>query len=203
VAGVFCAGADLRERADMSKAEVAAFVDGLRAAFAGVAALPMPVIAAVDGVALGGGCELALAADLRVAGAAAVLGLPETGLAIIPGAGGTQRLPRLVGVARAKELIFTGRRVAAADAAAMGLVDALAPAGGAQARALELAAAMLDKGPLALRAAKAAIDGGMGVDLATGLRMEEAYYAHVIPTRDRLEGLAAFREKRKPAFTGE
>lgn len=200
---VFCAGADLKERAAMNPQEVAAFVYGLRAAFTGLAALPMPVIAAIHGAALGGGCELALAADLRVADATAVLGLPETGLAIIPGAGGTQRLPRLVGTAKAKELIFTGRRVNAEEAQGMGLVDYATPEGGAVDKALELASSMLNKGPVALRMAKAAIDSGMQADLATGMRVEEACYAQVIPTEDRIEGLTAFREKRAPVYKGQ
>ncbi|CAE7473915.1 auh [Symbiodinium sp. KB8] len=191
---VFCAGADLKERAAMNPQEVAAFVYGLRAAFTGLAALPMPVIAAIHGAALGGGCELALAADLRVA---------DTGLAIIPGAGGTQRLPRLVGTAKAKELIFTGRRVNAEEAQGMGLVDYATPEGGAVGKALELASSMLNKGPVALRMAKAAIDSGMQADLATGMRVEEACYAQVIPTEDRIEGLTAFREKRAPVYKGQ
>jgi methylglutaconyl-CoA hydratase len=200
---VFCAGADLKERAQMTKPEVAAFVDGLRAAFNAVAALPMPTIAAIEGVALGGGLELALACDFRIAGAGAELGLPETALAIIPGAGGTQRLPRLVGLSRAKELVFTARRVSAADAAAMGLVTAAVPAGQAMARALALAREIAPQGPVAVRMAKEAMDRGMEVDVATGMALEAACYAQVIPTADRLEGLAAFREKRKPAYRGE
>lgn len=203
VDGVFCAGADLKERAQMNKAEVASFVYGLRSAFSGVAALPMPVIAAIEGVALGGGCELAISCDFRVAGEKAVFGLPETGLAIIPGAGGTQRLPRLIGVSRAKELIFTGRRVSAAEAQTMGLVDRVTPAGGAYEGALALAREILPRGPVAVRMAKAAIDRGMQADVATGMAIEEACYAQVIPTADRVEGLAAFREKRKPVYRGE
>ncbi len=203
VDGVFCAGADLKERAKMTPPEVAAFVYGLRSAFTGLAALPMPVIAAVHGAALGGGCELALAADLRVADSSAKLGLPETGLAIIPGAGGTQRLPRLVGASRAKDLIFTGRRVGSEEAAAMGLVDRAVPAGEAVQAALALARDILPKGPVAVRMAKASIDGGMQCDVATGMRVEEACYAQVIPTADRVEGLTAFREKRSPVYKGE
>jgi methylglutaconyl-CoA hydratase len=204
VPGVFCAGADLKERAAMTKPEVAAFVHLLRASFSGLAALPMPVIAAIEGAALGGGCELALACDLRVAGGDATLGLPETGLAIIPGAGGTQRLPRLIGAARAKELIFTGRRLTAAVAAGeYGLVEKVVPPGGAFDAACGLAREILPRGPVAVRAAKQAVDAGMGVDLATGLAIEAACYGHVIPTADRLEGLAAFREKRPPVYKGE
>jgi len=203
VPGVFCAGADLKERADMSAAETAAFVHGLRSAFTELEDLPMPVIAVLEGAAFGGGLELALAADLRVAGADARLGLVETSLAIIPGAGGTQRLPRLIGASRAKELIFTARRIGAAEAAHLGLVDRLAPAGQALAAALDLAREILPNGPVALRMAKLAVNRGLELDLNSGLAFEQACYAQVIPTQDRTEGLAAFREKRKPQYRGE
>lgn len=187
----------------MTKPEVAAFVHGLRSAFSGLSSLPMPTIAAIEGAALGGGLEMALACDFRIAGADALLGLPETGLAIIPGAGGTQRLPRVVGIPRAKELIFTGRRLRAAEAAAIGLVDHAVPAGGAMERALALAREILPNGPVAVRMAKRAIDLGMQGDLASGMGVEEACYAQIIPTQDRLEGLKAFVEKRKPVYKGE
>ncbi|MBS1767132.1 MAG: enoyl-CoA hydratase/isomerase family protein [Acidobacteria bacterium] len=203
VAGVFCAGADLKERAGMEPVEVERFVKGLRQSFTDLEHLPQPVIAAIEGAALGGGLELALACDLRVAGGDAKLGLPETGLAIIPGAGGTQRLPRLIGRSKAKELIFTGRRIGAEQAAVLGLVDHAAPAGQALATALEIAREILPNGPIALRAAKAAINGGLELDLDAGLALERACYGEVIPTKDRLEGLAAFREKRKPVYRGE
>jgi methylglutaconyl-CoA hydratase len=182
---------------------VSAFVFGLRSAFSSLADLPVPSIAAIEGAALGGGLELALACDLRFAGSDALLGLPETGLAIIPGAVGTQRLPRVVGVARAKELIFTGRKLSAAQAAAIGLVNEAVPAGAALARALATAALICHNGPVAVRAAKVAIDRGMDGALAQGLAIEQACYAQVIPTKDRLEGLAAFREKRAPVYRGE
>lgn len=203
VPGVFCAGADLKERASMSKVETALFVQGLGAAFSGVAALPVPTVAALDGVALGGGLELALACDFRVASQATTLGLPETTLAIIPGAGGTQRLPRLIGPARAKELIFTGRRVSGEEALAMGLVCRAVPPGQAMEGALAFIRAVLSGGPVAMRAAKEAINGGLEVDLATGLILEAASYSRVIGTSDRLEGLAAFKEKRPPVYRGE
>jgi methylglutaconyl-CoA hydratase len=170
--------------------------------FTALEQLPMPVLAALEGAALGGGLELALACDLRVAGGAAKLGLPETSLAIIPGAGGTQRLPRLIGRARAKELIFTARRFGAEEALALGVVDRAVTAGQALAAALDLARQILPNGPVALRAAKAAIDGGLDQDRAGGLLIEEACYARVLPTEDRLEGLAAFREKRPPVYRG-
>jgi methylglutaconyl-CoA hydratase len=140
---------------------------------------------------------------LRIAGDRAVLGLPETSLAIIPGAGGTQRLPRLIGAPRAKELIFTAGRVDASRAEAMGLVNHAVPAGQAMAKALELAAAIAANGPIAVRLAKGAIAAGMQTDLATALEIERGGYAQVVTTKDRTEGLVAFREKRKPAFKGE
>ncbi len=202
VDGVFCAGADLKERAGMSPEEAEAFVKRLRAAFTALERLPMPVIAAIEGAALGGGLELALACDLRVAGAAARLGLPETSLAIIPGAGGTQRLPRIIGRSRAKELIFTARRLDGPEALAFGVVDRCVEPGRALEAALGLAREILPNGPVALRAAKAAIDGGLDRDRDGGLVVEEACYAQVLPTEDRLEGLAAFREKRKPVYRG-
>jgi methylglutaconyl-CoA hydratase len=203
VPGVFCAGADLKERAGMSPEEAATFVQGIRAAFTELERLPMPVIAALEGAAFGGGLELALAADLRVAGADATMGLVETALAIIPGGGGTQRLPRLIGVSKAKELIFTARRIGAEEGNRLGLLDRLVPARQALAAALVLAREILPNGPVALRLAKKAVNQGLDLDLASGLALEEACYAQVIPTRDRLEGLAAFRDKRKPEYRGE
>ncbi len=203
VPGVFCSGADLKERAGMSPEEAVVFVEGLRAAFSELGDLPMPTIAAIDGAAFGGGLELALAADLRVAGAGAKMGLVETSLAILPGAGGTQRLPRLIGASRAKELIFTARRIGAEEASRLGLVNRVVAAGRALESALALAREILPNGPVALRAAKRAVDQGIQLDLASGLALEQACYAQVIPTKDRLEGLAAFRDKRKPEYRGE
>ncbi|CAM9176410.1 unnamed protein product [Ectocarpus fasciculatus] len=200
---VFCAGADLKERKTMNINEVADFVTGLRMSFAAWAALPMPTIAAIEGVALGGGLELAMCCDIRVAGEKALVGLPETALAIIPGAGGTQRLPRLIGAAKAKELIFTGRRLNGREAESIGVVNECVAAGSAEARALEIAAEICKNGPIATRMAKAAIDGGLQVDLATGLEMEKACYGEVIFTEDRNEGLLAFSEKRTPVYKGE
>ena len=203
VPGVFCAGADLKERATMAPPEVAAFVHGLRSGFTELEDLPMPVIAVLEGAAFGGGLELALAADLRVAGAEAKVGLVETALAIIPGAGGTQRLPRLIGASRAKELIFTARRIDAAEAGRLGLVDRVVPAGKALDGALALAREILPNGPVALRMAKLAVNRGLELDRDSGLAFEQACYAQVIPTKDRLEGLAAFKEKRRPQYKGE
>ncbi len=203
VPGVFCAGADLKERADMTEEEAIAFVKQLRATFTALEILPMPTIAAIEGAALGGGLELALACDLRVVGGSAKLGLPETSLAIIPGAGGTQRLPRLIGRARAKELIFTARKFGAAEALRYGIADRITEAGKTLESALELAREILPNGPIALRAAKEAIDRGLDLDRDGGLCIEEVCYAKVIPTEDRLEGLAAFKEKRRPMYRGQ
>jgi methylglutaconyl-CoA hydratase len=187
----------------MSQAEAGAFVEGLRGAFTELENLPMPVIAVLEGAAFGGGLELALATDLRVAGAEARMGLVETSLAIIPGAGGTQRLPRLIGISRAKELIYTARRISAGEAGSLGLVNQVVAAGMALETALGLAREILLNGPVALRMAKQAIDRGIDMDLGSGLAIEQACYAQVIPTQDRLEGLAAFREKRKPQYKGQ
>ena len=201
--GVFCAGADLKERETMSPSEAGVFVQRIRTTFSELEDLPMPTIAVIEGAAFGGGLELALAADLRVAGSAAKMGLVETALAIIPGAGGTQRLPRLIGVSRAKELIFTARRIGAEEAGRLGLVDQLAASGGALPQALRLAREILPNGPVALRLAKQAVNRVSGLGLASGLAFEQVGYAQVLSTQDRLEGLAAFREKRKPRFRGE
>ncbi|ORZ33003.1 ClpP/crotonase-like domain-containing protein [Catenaria anguillulae PL171] len=199
---VFCAGADLKERKSMTPAQVSAFVTQLRETFSMLANLPMPTIAAIDGAALGGGLELAMCCDLRTAGPGAKVGLPETKLAIIPGAGGSQRLPRLVGVPIAKELMFTGRVLNAQEAQAIGLVNRVGTESAFDA-AMALAREITPQGPVALRMAKWAIDKGTEVDLASGLKVEEMCYAQVIPTKDRLEGLKAFAEKRKPEYKGE
>ena len=205
--GAFCAGADLKERAKMSPAEVGPFVSKGREIIGAWDKLPMPVIAAIDGVALGGGLEMALACDLRVASDNAKLGLTETRLAIIPGGGGTQRLPRLVGQGLAKELIYTARILSGKDAANIGLVnhcvDQNDAGDAAYLRSLQLAREILPNGPVGVAMAKMAINKGSEVDLASGLSFEEAAYAQVIPTKDRIEALTAFREKRKPVFRGE
>ncbi|CAM0944989.1 unnamed protein product [Alopecurus aequalis] len=201
VAKVFCAGADLKERKLMGLSEVREFVNSLRATFSSFEALPIPTIAVVEGAAFGGGLELALSCDLRIC-ESATFSLPETGLAIIPGAGGTQRLPRIIGRSRAKELIFTGRRFDATEAVTMGVVNYCVPGGEAYQKALELAREINQKGPLAIRMAKKAINQGMEVDLSSALTIEEECYEQVLHTQDRLEGLAAFAEKRKPLYTG-
>ncbi|KAJ4848113.1 hypothetical protein Tsubulata_046070 [Turnera subulata] len=200
---VFCAGADLKERKTMSPHEVQSFVNSLRSTFSFIEALRVPTIAVIEGAALGGGLEMALSCDLRICGEDAVLGLPETGLAIIPGAGGTQRLPRLVGKSVAKELIFTGRKIGGREAMSIGLANYCVPAGEAQLKALEIAMEINQKGPIAIRMAKKAIDEGDEVDLITALELEEECYEQILNTKDRLEGLAAFAEKRKPRYSGE
>lgn len=205
--GAFCAGADLKERAQMTAAEVGPFVAKGREIIGAWEKLPMPVIAAMDGVALGGGLEMALACDLRVASSDARLGLTETRLAIIPGGGGTQRLPRVVGPARARELIYTARVLLGAEAADIGLVNHCVQQNeegdAAYQRSLQLAREILPNGPVGVAMAKVAINKGTEVDLASGLGFEEACYAQVIPTSDRIEALTAFKEKRKPVFKGE
>ncbi|XP_066547743.1 enoyl-CoA hydratase domain-containing protein 2, mitochondrial [Amia ocellicauda] len=207
VPGVFCAGADLKERAQMTNSEAEHFVHGLRALMTQIAVLPMPTIAALDGVALGGGLELALACDLRTAASTAQMGLIETTRGLLPGAGGSQRLPRTVGVAVAKELIFTGERVGGARALELGLVNRAVeqnPAGdAAHQAALSLARAILPQAPVAVRMAKEAITLGLEVNVATGMAIEGMCYARVIPTRDRREGMDAFIQKRAPHYTGE
>lgn len=199
----FCAGADLKERRGMNEDQVRAAVTLIRSTIHAVSTLPQPVIAAVGGVAFGGGTELALAADLRVAADNAVFGLTETSLAIIPGAGGTQRLARLIGVAKAKELIFTARRIDAVTAHGLGIVNQVVKKSELLAQVRELAQEIQKNGPIAVRQAKLAIDRGADVDLNTSLAIEALAYEVVIPTEDRLEGLAAFAEKRKPQYKGK
>ncbi|RZC69123.1 hypothetical protein C5167_032200 [Papaver somniferum] len=273
---VFCAGADLKERRTMSQSDTRDFVNSLRSTFTFLEGLSIPTIAVIEGAALGGGLEMALSCDLRICGEAAVLGLPETGLAIIPGfvvidiggvsssyrlslaipssaamadsagrvtrttdnsqavgsdsgvlnchpknmchqvyagrlvanvvgrgAGGTQRLPRLVGKSVAKELIFTGRKIDARNAASMGLINYCVPSGEAHLKALEVARDINEKGPLAIRMAKRSVDGGLELDFPSALELEEDCYEQLPNTKDRLEGLAAFVEKRKPRYKGE
>jgi enoyl-CoA hydratase/carnithine racemase len=199
----FCAGADLKERARMDEGAVAGFHTTIRAAFDGLEAMPQPVIAALNGVALGGGLELALACDLRIAAEGVEVALPEVGLGIIPGAGGTQRLPRVVGVARAKELILTARRVSAAEALAMGLVGQVVPAADLAAASLALAERVARNAPISLRQAKRAVDRGLALPLGEALDLENRLYQACIPTADRQEALRAFAEKRAPIFKGE
>ncbi|MGG3839838.1 enoyl-CoA hydratase [Paenibacillus thiaminolyticus] len=199
----FCAGADLKERAGMDMNQVRRTVSLIRQSINDVEALPQPVIAAVNGAAVGGGMELALACDIRIASETATFALTETSLGIIPGAGGTQRLPRLIGKGRAKELIFTARKINAKEAWDMGLVEVVAPPESLLDKALEIAGQIVRNAPIAVAEAKFAIDKGCDADLSTGLAIEQNAYEVTIPTKDRLEGLQAFKDKRPPLFKGE
>jgi len=199
----FCAGADLKERRGFSLEQTRAFLDELGGTLNAIAALRCPVIAALNGVAFGGGLELALACDLRLAAEGVTMGLVETRLGIIPGAGGTQRLARLVGPARAKELIFTGRRFDAAEALRWGIVQQVVPPAELELAAARLADEIAGAGPLAVAEAKAAVDEGLAGTLAQGLITERHHYEAVLTSTDRDEGLAAFAEKRAPVFHGK
>ncbi len=200
---VFCAGADLKERSTMSQVEVKQTVSLIRQVVNDVEQLPMPVIAAINGAAFGGGLELALACDIRVAADTAKVGLTETSLAIIPGAGGTQRLTRLIGIGKAKELIYTARRVNAHEAKELGIIEHVIPVEELLNKAIQIAERIAENGPIAVNQAKIAINRGIEVDLQTGLQIEQMAYAITIPTKDRIEGLTAFKEKRKPVYKGE
>jgi enoyl-CoA hydratase/carnithine racemase len=200
---VFAAGADITEFTTTTYQQMSVRAGELSSAFDAVAKIPKPVVAAVTGYALGGGCELALACDWRVVAADAKMGQPEIKLGLIPGAGGTQRLARLVGPARAKDLVFSGRMVDADEALRNGLADRVVPAADVYATAVELVRPYTNGPALALRAAKLAIDGGLGMDLASGLVWESQLFAGLFATADRVEGTTAFLEKRKPKFTGE
>jgi enoyl-CoA hydratase/carnithine racemase len=199
---VFAAGADIKEMAGMSYPDMAARAGALSSAFDLVARIPKPVVAAVNGYALGGGCELALACDWRVVAEDAKLGQPEIRLGVIPGAGGTQRLARLVGPARAKDLVLSGRMVAAEEALRIGLADRVVPAAEVYQQAVALVRPYVGGPAQALRAAKLAVDGGLDRDLAAGLAWESQLFAALFATDDKREGMAAFIEKRPPSFTG-
>jgi enoyl-CoA hydratase len=201
---VFAAGADIKEMAEMSYTDMAKRSGALQSALTAVARIPKPVVAAVTGYALGGGCELALCADIRIAADNAKLGQPEILLGIIPGAGGTQRLARLVGPAKAKDLIFTGRFVSADEALAIGLVDRVVAPDEVYDAAVQWAGAFA-KGPaFALRAAKEAVDRGVEVDLVTGLEIERQQFAALFATDDRTAGMTSFVERGpgKATFSG-
>ena len=199
---VFAAGADIKEMSDMSYQDMLLASADLQDAFTSVARIPQPTLAAVTGYALGGGCELALCCDMRVAGESAKLGQPEILLGIIPGAGGTQRLPRLVGPSRAKDLIFTGRHVDAQEAMEIGLVNAVVPDDETYDSALAIAKRLANGPALALRAAKESVDRGLDTDLATGLDIERVRFAGLFATDDQKIGMQAFVEKRPAEFTG-
>ncbi len=199
----FCVGADLKERAVMTDARLMAQRLVFRAAFGSVLGLPQPVIAAVQGFALGGGCELALSCDLVVADQTAEFGLPETTVGLVPGGGGTQLALRRLGPGRAADLIFTGRRVGAAEAERLGLADRLVPEGTAASYALALARSIAANSPVSVKNAKRSLRLGAGLDLAAGLEIEDAAWRAAAFSADRKEGIAAFVEKRKPRWPGE
>lgn len=198
----FCAGADLKERKGLTRDETRALLDLYRETAGRIDRLGKPVIAAINGVALGGGLELALACDLRVIDAHAVIGLTEVSLGIIPGAGGTQRLTRVVGAAKAKELILFAQRLSAAEAQQLGIVHRVAGPTGALALAMEMAQQLAGSAPIALAAALEAIDGALDGSLDAGLDLERACYERALRSEDRDEALRAFAEKRTPRFQG-
>jgi enoyl-CoA hydratase/carnithine racemase len=200
--GRFCVGADLKERDRMTDAGFMAQRLVFRRAFASLIDLPMPVVAAVHGFALGGGFELALCCDLIVADETAVVGLPEVTLGIVPGGGGTQLLPRRAGAAVAADLILTGRRVEAAEALRLRLIDRLVPPGRAGDAARELAATIAANSPIAVAAARNAIRRGLDVDLRAGLDIEDAAWRAAVFSDDRREGVRAFVERRRPSWPG-
>jgi enoyl-CoA hydratase/carnithine racemase len=191
---VFAAGADIKEMADAGYVRMSSRAGRLQAAVGAVAAIGKPVLAAITGYALGGGLELALACDFRIAGEGARMGQPEILLGVIPGAGGTQRLPRLVGPSRAKDLVFSGRMVDAAEALRIGLVDQVVPDGSVYETAVTMMSRYVSGPMVALRAAKEAIDHGLDVDLATGLEIERIQFAALFATSDQREGMRSFIE---------
>jgi enoyl-CoA hydratase/carnithine racemase len=199
----FSTGADLKERRTMTQDQVRRFIFSIRTTFTAVEQVRVPVIAAINGFAFGGGTEIALASDLRIASSNVLMGLTETSLAVIPGAGGTQRLPRIVGIAKAKELIYTARRINAQTALEIGLVSKVVAPEELMNAALELAREIVKNGPVALAQAKFALNYGSEISLGEALPLESKAYEVVIPTKDRLEALAAFAEKRPPVFKGE
>ena len=201
---VFAAGADIKEMADMTYTDMVGRSGALQSAFTAVAKIPKPVVAAVTGYALGGGCELALCADVRIAGEGATFGQPEILLGIIPGAGGTQRLTRLVGPSRAKDIIFSGRFVKADEALRIGLVDRVVPDGEVYDAALAWARQFSSAASYALRAAKESVDRGIETDLETGLEIERVQFAALFATEDRGTGMRSFMESGpgKARFSG-
>lgn len=196
----FCVGADLKERRDFNNDDLRRQRPVFQEAFGALRALPVPVIAAVDGFAMGGGCELALCCDLIIASATATFGLPEVGLGLIPGEGGTQLLPRRIGLNRAADLLLTGRRVGAEEALRLGLADRLVPEGAARTGAVELADDIATKSPISLRAVKRALRQGLDVDLASGLEIESRAWEEAAFSADRVEGIEAFNMHRAPRW---
>src|SRR3954464_298111 len=198
----FCVGADLKERNAMSDDDLRSQRIVFRAAFGGVLQLPQPVVAAVHGFALGGGCELALSCDIVVGDETAVLGLPEVTIGLVPGGGGTQLALRRLGAGRAADVVLTGRRISAGEAHSLGLLDRLVPAGSARAAALELAQQIAGNSPIATRAAKRALRDGWGLDYAAAMDVEDTAWRTAAFSDDRKEGIAAFNDKRPPQWPG-
>jgi enoyl-CoA hydratase/carnithine racemase len=196
----FMAGGDIAHFPSLDRNRAERYVLGVQRMQDAIATLPQPVIAAVAGAALGGGCELAMACDIRVADEGATFGQPEVTLGLIPGAGGTQNLPRLVPVGVAKRMLFTGERIAASDALALGLVDEVVPAGTAVERARALADRIAQNAPLAVTAAKRAVNLGLQMSALDGHRLEATLFASLVETSDFKEGVTAFFEKRPPQF---
>lgn len=199
----FAAGADVTEMANLTPVEVYDFCQSSLVAFRKIESLRKPVIAAIGGLALGGGCELSLCCDFRLASDTAKFGQPEIGLGIIPGGGGTQRLPRLIGVSKAKELIFLGDMFDANTALSLGLVNKVVPADALLEEAQKLAKKLASKPSVALSMAKAAIDIGINLDISSALSLEIQNFVTAFASEDRKEGIGAFLEKRKPVFTGK
>ncbi|MFC4557252.1 enoyl-CoA hydratase [Virgibacillus kekensis] len=199
----FCAGADLKERKGMNEEQVIKAVKYIGDTVTRLENMKMPVIAAINGAAFGGGLELALGCDIRISASQAKMGLTETSLAIIPGAGGTQRLTRLVGLGQSKRLIFTAKPITASEALDIGLVEQVVDDSILEESAIELAKQIAGNGPIAVRQAKKSINEGIQTNLTSGLSIEHSCYKETIPTEDRLEGLQAFKEKRKPVYKGK
>jgi enoyl-CoA hydratase len=199
----FSVGADLKERKTLSNEEVKRNIYKINEVFNSIDQLPQPTIALINGYSFGGGMELALACDFRIVAENTLMGLTETSLAIIPGAGGTQRLPRLIGQAKALELILTARRITSEEALGIGLVNEVVAREKLEEAALHWAGLILQNGPVGVQQAKFSIKQGMNVDLQTGLQIERKAYEVTIPTEDRMEALKAFSEKRKPVFKGK
>ncbi|ARK29143.1 enoyl-CoA hydratase [Halalkalibacter krulwichiae] len=200
---VFCAGADLKERKEMNMQEAKFAVQKIKRTINRVASLKQPTIAAMNGTALGGGLEFSLACDIRIASTDGTYGLTETSLAIIPGAGGTQRLSRLIGTGKAKELIFTAAKISGIEAKEIGLVEHAVRLNEVKQKSIDLAQVIASNGPVAVQEAKKAINLGIDVDLKTSLTIESNAYEQTLITKDRLEGLLAFEEKRKPEYKGQ
>jgi enoyl-CoA hydratase/carnithine racemase len=196
----FCVGADLKERRGFDENDLRRQRIVVQETFAALLKVPVPMLAAVDGFALGGGCELALSCDLIIASATAVFGLPEVGLGLVPGGGGTQLLPRRIGLNKAADLVLTGRRIGAEEAMRIGLVDRLVPMGTARTTALQLAEEIATKSPISLRAAKRALRQGIDVDLGRGLEIESRAWEEVAFSADRVEGIEAFNQRRAPRW---